>query len=121
MFTNVLQQASNIPDKDETQMSSLKLQIDPVLSAFNEILSNEIKSHSSGSSPTGVPSSKSDDEVTDLIKSLQCVLECSLQVAKIDDWAGLVATHLVNPALILSRLRGLEEQSSRSICTGRYS
>ena len=48
-------------------------------------------------------------------KSLQSILECSLEIAKIDDWTDAVSAHLSSPASILSRLRGLEDNG---ICTG---
>ena len=108
MFTTVLNEATNMTEKDETQMSSLKLQIDPLLGSFNEILSNEVKNggHFETASEDG-----------ELLRSLQCVLDCCLQVAKIDDWAALVAAHLANPAQICTRLKAIGDENGQ-ICTG---
>ena len=49
------------------------------------------------------------------MRSLRSILECSYQIAKIDDWAEVVSAHLASPASILSRMRGLEDSG---ICTG---
>ena len=43
------------------------------------------------------------------MRSLRSILECSYQIAKIDDWAEVVSAHLASPASILSRMRGLED------------
>ena len=51
----------------------------------------------------------------DTLRSLRSILECSYQIAKIDDWAEVVSAHLASPASILSRMRGLEDSG---ICTG---
>ena len=58
---------------------------------------------------------KNFDDEEDSLRSLCSILECSLQIAKIDDWAEVVSAHLASPASILGRLRGLEDNV---VCTG---
>jgi len=111
MFTAVLNEAvlgeTGGCIKDETLMSSLKLQVDPLVSAFNVILSGT-------TNETTVHTKNLVDE-EDTLRSLRSILECSYQIAKIDDWAEVVSAHLASPASILSRMRGLEDSG---ICTG---
>ena len=76
--------------KNETMMSTLRLQIDSLLASFNDILCG-------GNSQEW----KTIDE--DLLTSLTSILECGLQMAKIDDWAELVGRHFAHPSLMLAR------------------
>ena len=72
---------------NETMMTTLRLQIDSLLAAFNNILCEK--------------EWKSVDQ--DLLTTLTSILECSLQMAQIDDWAELVGNHFAHPSLILSK------------------
>ena len=73
--------------QNETMMTTLRLQIDSLLAAFNHILCEK--------------EWKSVDQ--DLLTTLTSILECSQQMAKIDDWAELVGNHFAHPSLMLSR------------------
>jgi hypothetical protein len=85
-------------DSDETMMASLRLQIDSVLSTFNRIL-------------TSTATSSAEATTDDLLTSLQSILECSLQIAQIDDWTDLVIGHFAQPTSIVSRMRSLGNTS----------
>ena len=82
LLTSVLASTS-FEGQDETLISSIKLQIDPLLSSFNQILTE-----------------------SENLTSLQTVLECGLQMAK--KWAELVGGHFNAPALILAKLNKFE-------------
>ena len=80
-------EGQKVCSKNETMMSTLRLQIDSLLASFNDILCSQ--------------EWKTIDE--DLLTSLTSILECGLQMAKIDDWAELVGTHFAHPSLMLAR------------------
>ena len=90
---NEQKEGQKLCSKNETMMSTLRLQIDSLLASFNDILG--------GSSSGNSHEWKTIDE--DLLTSLTSILECGLQMAKIDDWAELVGTHFAHPSLMLAR------------------
>ncbi len=92
MFSTVLSEAMSAKINDETLMSSLKLQVDPLLSVFNNLI-------------LGCEFKNAEDELV----TLQSMLECCLRVARVADWSQLVASHLATPGLILTKLKSLEE------------
>ena len=96
MLSQVLKEAVLDKEKDQTLMSSLKLQLDSLLALFNATLTTDIKL---------------EDDMASL-RLVEAVLRCSLCLTKFN----LIGTQFGNPTLICAKLKSV--LNSDRLCGG---
>ena len=96
MLSQVLKKAALDKEKDQTLMSSLKLQLDSLLALFNATLTTDIKLE--------------DDKAS--LKLVEAVLRCSLCLTKFN----LIGAQFGNPTLIVAKLKSV--LNSDRLCGG---